>query len=220
MAAPSFSLESPVSGGVLGLALLLTLSLWLLAIGQLDAAEDAREFFFAQSFGDLPEELDEARRAGKLGLLLFFEQEGCAYCEYMLNHIFNQKDVQDWFGERFVSLSVDIHGDVELKDFDGITLPSKVFADQRRVHITPLIAFIDHDAVEVYRHYGMIKTVEEFLLIGEYIDGKHYYDTEYRVFSESRGLAQPGGALVSSAAATDHPDANQKPPERREEEPD
>ena len=181
---------------------------------------DPHEYFFTQSFGDLPEEMEEAKKSGKQGMLLFFQAEACPYCEYMLNHIFNQKDVQDWFGERFVSLSVDIHGDVELKDFDGITLPSKVFANQRRVHITPLISFIDHDAVEVYRHYGMIKTVDEFLLIGEYIDGKHYYDTEYRVFSESRGLAQPGGALVSSAAATDHPDANQKPPERREEEPD
>ncbi len=89
---------------------------------------DPREFFFAQSFGDLPEELAEAREAGKLGLLLFFEQEGCPYCERMLKTILNQPEVQDWYRERFVSIAVDINGDVELRDVDGITLPSKVFA--------------------------------------------------------------------------------------------
>ena len=77
---------------------------------------DPREFFFAQSFGDLPEELADAREAGKLGLLLFFEQEGCPYCERMLQTILNQRAVQDWFGERFVSIAVDINGDVEMTD--------------------------------------------------------------------------------------------------------
>jgi len=104
---------------------------------------DPRAHFFAQSFGDLPEELEEARQAGKLGLLLFFEQEGCAYCDRMMKTILNQPAVQDWYRERFVSIAVDINGDVELRDVDGITLPSKVFAEHRRVKTTPTISFLD-----------------------------------------------------------------------------
>jgi hypothetical protein len=50
---------------------------------------------------------------------------------------------------------VDIHGDVEIKDFDGITLPSKVFASHRRVSMTPVLSFIDLDGSEIYRHLGM-----------------------------------------------------------------
>ena len=45
---------------------------------------DPREFFFTQSFGDLPEELSTAKAQGKQGILLFFAAEGCPYCLAML----------------------------------------------------------------------------------------------------------------------------------------
>ena len=80
-------------------------------------SREPREFFFTQSFGDLPEELQTARKQGKLGLFLFFEAEDCVYCQAMLRRVFSQKKVQDWYQERFLSIAVDIRGDVEIKDF-------------------------------------------------------------------------------------------------------
>src|SRR5210317_1888862 len=100
-----------------------------LAMSMEDIERDPREFFFIQSFGDMPAELQAAREQGKAGLLLFFEAEGCSYCQAMLKRVFNQKRVQDWYQQHFLSIAVDIHGDVEITDFDNITLPSKVFAD-------------------------------------------------------------------------------------------
>ena len=144
---------------------------------------DPREFFFAQSFGDLPEELAEAREAGKLGLLLFFEQEGCPYCERMLKTILNQPPVQDWYRERFVSISVDINGDVELRDVDGITLPSKVFAQHRRVKTTPTISFIDLSGAEVYRRVTMVSGPGEFMMMGQYIAEGRYTDTAWKDYA-------------------------------------
>lgn len=160
---------------------------------------DPREFFFTQSFGDLPEELATARKQGKQGILLFFEAEGCPYCLAMLKRVFNQKQVQDWYQEHFLSIAIDIHGDVEIKDFDGITLPSKVFSEHRKVFMTPLISFIDLGGIEIYRHLGMVKTPEEFLVMGEYIVGKHYFDTEYKVFAKRQGLLQAQDTLVTPA---------------------
>jgi len=159
-----------------------------------------REFFFTQTFGDLPEEMDLARDDGKLGMLLFYEAEECGYCKRMLSQVFNQRAVQDWYDERFVSIAVDVFGDVELKDFDGITLPSKVFADQRRVFATPVVSFIDLNGIEIYRHFGMIRTPEEFLLLGEYIEDKQYYDTEFEVFLRSKG-AQISDEVLSTPAS-------------------
>ena len=144
---------------------------------------DPREFFFAQSFGDLPEELAEAREAGKLGLLLFFEQEGCPYCERMLKTILNQPSVQEWYRERFVSISVDINGDVELRDVDGITLPSKVFAQHRRVKTTPTISFIDLSGAEVYRRVTMVSGPGEFMMMGQYIAEGRYTDTAWKDYA-------------------------------------
>ena len=183
------------------------LALSVLATGVVLAGEantrDAREYFFEQTFGDLPEEMQAAREQGKLGMLLFFEAEDCPYCQYMLRKIFNQKHVQNWYRERFVNIAVDIHGDVELKDFDGITLPSKVFSDHRRIFLTPIMSFLDLNGIEIYRHLGMTKTPEDFLLLGEYIEGEHYFDTEFKVFAEARGLMDEDKVLITPAADTE-----------------
>jgi len=148
---------------------------------------DPGEYFFTQSFGDFPEELAEARKAGKIGLLLFFEQDECAYCLAMKRKVLNQRKVQDWYRERFVAIAVDIRGDVVLKDFDGVSLPSKAFAIQRRAVMTPVIAFIDLEGSEVFRKWGMISTPEEFLLIGAYIEEKRYQDIGFDDYSRQKG---------------------------------
>ena len=148
---------------------------------------DPREFFFSQSFGDLPEELSEAKKTGKIGLLLFFEQDGCAYCRAMMNKVLNQREVQDWYRERFIAIAVDVRGDVALTDFDGVTLPSKAFALQRRAVMTPVIIFIDLEGSEIFRKWGMISTPEEFLLVGAYIEEKRYFDTTFDDYVRQMG---------------------------------
>jgi len=175
--------------------LLAALAIFLLGFTVPAAASEARdpdEFFFTQSFGDLREEAAAARQEGKTGMLLFFMADACPYCRHMLEKVFTDPAVQDWYRERFVSIAVDIHGDVELTDFDGITLPSKVFSDHREVFLTPVVAFLDLDGNEIYRHLGMIRTPEEMLLLGEYIEGRHYFDTEYRTFARQQGLQEKG----------------------------
>ena len=179
----------------------------LLLAGAVSAGEpetrDAREFFFTQTFGDLPEEMQIAREQGKLGMLLFFEADACPYCQYMLRKVFSQPRVQEWYRERFVSIAVDIHGDVELTDFDGITLPSKVFSDHRQVFLTPVISFLDLDGNEIYRHLGMLKTADEFLLLGEYIEGKNYYRIEFKTFAKARGLQNEDEVLITPHAESE-----------------
>ena len=155
-----------------------------------ETTRDPYAHFFTATFGDLPEEMATARTEGKLGMLLFFEADACPYCEHMRRKVLNQPDVQDWFRERFVNIAVDIHGDIEVKDFDGITLPMKVFAEHRRVYMTPVMSFVDPSGAEIYRHLGMIRTPEEFLMLGEYIEGRHYYDLEFKVFAERKGMQE------------------------------
>ena len=184
----AFPSGSPMAATAAGFMLLVVSLLCGSATALSQQAKDAeirdpREFFFAQSFGDLPEELAEAREAGKLGLLLFFEQEGCPYCEHMLKTILNQPAVQDWYRERFVSISVDINGDVELRDVDGITLPSKVFAQHRRVKTTPTISFIDLSGAEVYRRVTMVSGPGEFMMMGQYIAEGRYTDTAWKDYA-------------------------------------
>ena len=176
---------------------------WSTAFAEEREQRDAREYFFTQTFGDLPEELQAARDGDKLGMLLFFEAESCPYCQHMVRKVFSDREVQDWYGERFVSIAMDIHGDIEITDFDGITLPSKIIADHRRVFLTPVMTFVDLDGNEVYRHLGMIRTPEEMLVLGEYIAGKHHYLMEYRTYAEKRGMQEAEGALMTPAGESE-----------------
>ncbi len=166
-------------------------------------SRDARDYFFTLSFGDLPEEMQLASDAGKLGMLLFFEADECPYCKHMIEHVFNQRSVQDWYGERFVSISIDLHGDVEIQDFDGVSLSTKNFSKQSKVFVTPVVAFIDLNGQEIYRHVGMIKTAQEFLLLGEFVESGHYRNMDYDRFLESQGHHNSDEALTTPGPSDD-----------------
>lgn len=189
--------------GAIFRVVLLTLLLAPVVFAGQETTRDPDEYFFTQTFGDLPEEMEAARKGGKLGMLLFFYADACSYCQYMLRKVLSQERVQDWYRERFVNIAIDIHGDVEVRDFDGITLPSKVFAEHRRVYMTPVVSILDLDGAEIYRHLGMIRTPEEFLLLGEYIEGGHYFDTEFREFASRRGMPDDEAQLMTPAGETE-----------------
>jgi thioredoxin-related protein len=196
MTHPSFNPPALITGlfGRLFLQIVLVLSLGFppsLHPGSAEESRDPRAHFFNQSFGDLPEELEEAGQAGKIGLMLFFEQEGCPYCDRMMKTILNRPEVQDWYRERFVIIAVDINGDVELRDVDGVTLPSKAFAAHRRVKTTPTISFIDLNGVEVYRRVKMVGSIDEFMLMGRYVDEGRYTDTAWEDYAAAASAA-PG----------------------------
>lgn len=203
MAVPIASAAAPRAGRITRPApLLAALALVLPALAAVAGETLNSDEFFTPTFGDLREEAATAREAGKLGMLLFFEADACPYCQRMRRNVLSDPGVQDWFAARFVSIAIDIHGDVELTDFDGITLPSKVFSDHRKVFLTPVVSFIDLDGNEIYRRVGMIKTPQEMLLLGKYIEGKHYYDTEYRVFAQQQGW-QDNGVLTTPGEETE-----------------
>jgi thioredoxin-related protein len=203
MAVPIASAAAPRAGRTTRPApLLAALALFLPALAAIAGETPNSDEFFTPTFGDLREEAATAREAGKQGMLLFFEADACPYCQRMRRNVLSDPGVQDWFASRFVSIAIDIHGDVELTDFDGITLPSKVFSDHRKVFLTPVVSFIDLDGNEIYRRVGMIKTPQEMLLLGKYIEGKHYYDTEYRVFAEQQGW-QDNGVLTTPGEETE-----------------
>jgi len=148
-----------------------------------------RQYFFTQTFGDLREELELARSENKLGMLLFFEMEECPYCQAMLRDVFSDPVVQDWFRDRFVSVAIDVKGDVEFTDFDGITAPSKFLASQRNIVATPAITFTNLSGGEIYRHWGPVRSPEEMLLIGRYVAEGHYDSIAFPKWAESQGLA-------------------------------
>jgi thioredoxin-related protein len=138
------------------------------------AAHAADSSFFALNTGDLKAELADAKADGRKGLMLFFEQEGCPGCRHMKQNVLNRRDVQDFYGREFVSLAVDIHGAVPLRDFSGRESTEKAYAQSAKVRATPTFVFYDLSANEAVRIVGPLQTPEEFLLLGQFVASGAY----------------------------------------------
>ena len=169
----------------------LLLALALLASVSAIAAEKPRDpgqHFFNESFWDFTEELENARKAGKQGILVMFEMDECPFCHRMKTTVLNQPDVQDYFREHFLIFPVDIEGDVEVVDFRGKTTTMKDFAfKQYRVRATPVFAFYDLDGeyIKRARFTGATRDKDEFLLLGRYVVEGAYKQQSFTRYKRS-----------------------------------
>ena len=123
----------------------------------------ADEYFFVSSFKDLQEELELVNEENKTGVFVFFEMQGCPYCEYMKDKILNQIDVQEYYHQHFRSIIIDINAKTEATDVDGIEMTESQFALKHGATLTPTMIFFGTDGGELYRQIGFLKTKEQFL---------------------------------------------------------
>jgi thioredoxin-related protein len=130
--------------------------------------------FFALNTGDLKAELSDARAEKRKGILVVFEQEGCPGCRHMRENVLNRKDVQDYYGAHFVSLAIDIHGSVPLRDFAGRDSTEKQYAQDTKIRATPTFVFHDLSGKEIVRIVGPLQTAGEFLLLGQFVSTGAY----------------------------------------------
>ncbi len=93
------------------------------------------------TFKDLREDLDEANAEGKR-LVLFFEQRGCIYCTKMHKDIFPRPEISSFIEDQYFVVQLNLHGDIEVTDFDGEVLPEKDMARKWGVLFTPTILFL------------------------------------------------------------------------------
>lgn len=140
-----------------------------------DNARDPYKHFFNETWGDMSEELEKAKEQKKTGVLIYFEMDECPFCHYMKSSVLNQPEVQAYYRKHFISVPIDIEGDVEMTNFKGETKKQKDFAfKEHRVRATPVFAFFDLDGKRIHRHIGKTNGVEEFMWMGEYIvDGSY-----------------------------------------------
>ncbi|MBT9569494.1 MAG: thioredoxin family protein [Thiobacillus sp.] len=147
---------------------------------------DPASFFFQPKFGDLRADLKEAKKQGKKGIFLFFEQDACPFCERMKTTILNQSDVQDAFRANFLLYPIDVNGDTELTDFEGKSTTEKDFAFQHRVRATPTLLFFDLDGKLVARHTGPTKDKAELLLLGRYVTEGAYASQHFTKYKQGK----------------------------------
>lgn len=99
------------------------------------------------TFKDLREDLAEANAEGKR-LVLFFEQRGCIYCTKMHKEVFSRENVSDYIGENYFVVQLNLHGNIEVTDFDGDVLDERDMARKWGILFTPTIMFMPEEVEE------------------------------------------------------------------------
>jgi thioredoxin-related protein len=150
-------------------------------------ARDPMQHFFTPSLGDLKAELDDAKRAGKQAAFVMYMRDDCPYCERMKQNILSRPAVQDAYRKRFAVLAVDIKGAVAISDFAGRPTTEKDFAVTQGVRYTPVIIFYGLDGKALTRVDGEIRTVEEFMLLGDFVASGAYQRMKFDQFKQAAG---------------------------------
>ncbi len=109
--------------------------------------------WFKSSFLDLREDVVEAADEGKR-VILYFYQDGCPYCEKLINTNFAQRDIEEKTKKHFDVVSINMWGDTMVTDLNGNEVTEKQFSVGLKVQFTPTLLFLDEQGGVVLRAYG------------------------------------------------------------------
>lgn len=143
-------------------------------------------YFFDRHSGNLQHEAAVARYEGKSGVIVMFEQENCTWCAKMRTSVLNQAPVQDYYRKYFRILSLDIHRDVPMVDFLGRSITAKEFASLHQVRSTPVFIFFDANGKQRLRYTGATRSVDEFVLLGEFVVQGDYKSKSFTAYQHER----------------------------------
>jgi thioredoxin-related protein len=135
--------------------------------------------WFKSSFLDLNTDLDEAIKSGKKGIIIYFGQKNCAYCEALMERDFGQKDIAEYTRHNFDVIALDIWGSREVTDLQGKELTEHDLSIREQTNFTPSLLFYDRDgklALKMRGYYPPYK----FRAALEYVVDGHYKKESYR----------------------------------------
>ena len=119
------------------------------------ARDNQHPEWFSETFLDLREDLASAKGKGKIGLLVYFGQKHCAYCEALLEINFErEQDIVNYTQAHFDVVALDIWGDRDVTLFDGSVISEKQWAEAEDTNFTPSLIFYTQDGIEALRLRG------------------------------------------------------------------
>jgi len=170
----------------------LIVSIFLIVCMNVSHAEtrDINRYFFDAKLGDFQGELATAKKEGKIGVLIMFEQSDCPWCLRMKQTILNQSEVQDYYKKYFMIFPVDLKGSIPMVDFKGKDTTEKAYSIEQRIYGTPVFDFFDLEGNRLVRFPGAAKDVDEFLLLGKYVAEGAYKDMPFAIYKRKASAAK------------------------------
>ncbi len=135
------------------------------------AVHEAPEWF-KESFLEVQDDVDEATEANK-HVLLFFQLNGCPYCDRMLHESFETEPLTGYIKQHFDTIAINVKGDRDIAFNEEISVTEKELSEILKVRATPAILFLNSDNKTVIRVNGY-RAPERFRQVLEYVSSKGY----------------------------------------------
>ncbi len=137
--------------------------------------------WFKTSFLALDEDLQEAVKGGKKGIVVYFGQKRCAYCKMLMEVNFKTPDIVTYTRRNFDVIPIDIWSPEEVTMPDGETLSEREYAQKLGTNFTPSLVFYDADGKIALRLRGYYPPYQ-FRAALEYVAGGHYRREKFSVY--------------------------------------
>ncbi|MYB34021.1 MAG: thioredoxin fold domain-containing protein [Gammaproteobacteria bacterium] len=165
------------------------------------AIETTHPDWFKESFLDFEEDIAEAEAQGKR-LVLYFHQDGCPYCNVLVEDNFKNPNILSFMQDNFDLIAINMWGDREVVQVGGQLFTEKTLAAALNVDFTPTLLFFSEDREVVFRLDGY-RPPDEFTHILNYVAGQKEREYSYPEYlaavSESDSttpLSQPGWPVL------------------------
>lgn len=144
--------------------------------------------WFKFSSGDLRDDLAEAKKTGKKGIITYFGQKRCAYCEQFINTSLADDDIKNYLTKHYDVIAFDIWGIDDIIDTDGKKSSERELSIKYKTNFTPSLIFYDIDGTPVFRLRGYYPPYK-FRAALQYVT-EMFYKSEQ--FSDYFARANPG----------------------------
>jgi len=149
--------------------------------------------WFKSSFLDLREDVAEATAANKR-VILYFYQDGCPYCEKLINTNFAQRDIVERTRKHFDVIAINMWGDSTVTNLQGKELSEKAFSRERKVQFTPTLLFLDEKGNVVLRLNGYYPP-HKFMVALDYAAEKQESKIPFRDYLAKQERTRASGKL-------------------------
>lgn len=151
--------------------------------------------WFKDTFWDLNDDIAEARKAGKKGILIFTSTKTCSYCIAFIERSFSNPKLQARLRKQFDVLGLEVIADTEIIDVDGKAYHVKDFVKKYKSYFTPSLIFFGENGKVLLNVAGYYPP-EKFSLVLDYLEGNHYESVSWRQYFANVQEARQGGSIV------------------------
>ena len=136
--------------------------------------------WFKESFLEFADDIAEAAEQGKR-VMLVFHQDGCPYCNLLVERNLSQKDISERVQDQFEVIAINIWGDREVVTVGGQSYTEKDFSAALKVQFTPTLLFFNEQGKAVLKLNGYLPP-RDFMIAIDYVADRHESAITYRDF--------------------------------------